>query len=192
MRTYRTVAKAVPRQSCTDVSEAVAMASVPKLWTHRKSSYGCAVPKMCGRVGGGTYGFSMPKPCGRFETVAKAVPRQSCTDVSEAVAMASVPKLRTHRKSSYGCAVPKMCGRVGGGTYGFSVLKPCGRIETVAKAVPRQSCTDVSEAVAMASVPKLRTYRKSSYGCAVPKMCGRVGGGTYGFSVPKPCVVSRR
>ena len=30
----------------------------------------------------------MPKPCGRIEAVAKALPHQSCADVSETVAMA--------------------------------------------------------------------------------------------------------
>ena len=40
----------------------------------------------------------MPKLCGRTGTVAKAVPAQSCTDVSEAVAMAFRAKaVQTYR-----------------------------------------------------------------------------------------------
>ena len=36
------------------------------------------------------------------------------------------------------------------------MTKPCGRIKTVAMALPRQSCADVSD---------------DSYGCAAPKLC---------------------
>ena len=58
-----------------------------------------------------------------------AFPHQSCADVSETVAMAFRAKaVRMYRDGSYGFAVPELC----------------GRIETVAMAVPRQSCADVS------------------------------------------------
>ena len=46
-------------------------------------SYGFAVPKLSGRVVDGRYGFVAPKLCGRIGTVAMAVSRQSCSDVSE-------------------------------------------------------------------------------------------------------------
>ena len=46
----------------------------------------------------GSYGFAAPKLCGRIGTIAKAVPHQSCTDMSD---------------GSYVCVAPKMCGRIG-------------------------------------------------------------------------------
>ena len=49
--------------------------------------------------------------------------------------------------------------------------KPCGRIGTVVMALLCRNC---------------------SYGCAALKLYGRVGGGSYGFAVPKPCGRIRR
>ena len=47
-----------------------------------------------------------------------------------------------------------------GEAWASSCLLLCGRIGTVAKAVPRQSCTNVSEVVAMVCRAKtVRTYR---------------------------------
>ena len=34
-------------------------------------------------------------------------------------------------------------------------------------------------------------YRNSSYGCAAPKLYGRVGGGSYGFGMPKLCTIEQ-
>ena len=44
--------------------------------------------KLCGRIVYGSNGFAVPMPCGRVGTVAMALSRQSCADVSLMVAMA--------------------------------------------------------------------------------------------------------
>ena len=79
----------------------------------------------------GSYGFAAPMCSNLSGTVAMALPRQSCADVSA--------------DDIYGCAAPKLCGRIGDDSYGYATPKLFGRIETVAKASRCQSSALSSE-----------------------------------------------
>ena len=73
------------------------------------------------------------------ETVAMALPRQSCADGRDGSYDCAAPKLRGRfGDGSYGFVVPKLCGRLGDSNR-CGALRLCGRIGTVAKALRRQS-----------------------------------------------------
>ena len=88
----------------------------------------------------GSYDFLVPKPCRRIGTVAIALSRQSCADVSLTVAMA----LRTKAVWRYR-TVAKAVTRQTVRTYRtIAKASRAKAVRTVAKAVSRQSCADVS------------------------------------------------
>ena len=91
------------------------------------------------------------------------------------------------------CRAPSCGGRIVDGSYGFVVPNSCASVSlTVAMALPCQSCAGVSLTVARALLYPIavRAYRTvaralpcqscadvsdDSYGCVVPKLCGRIG-----------------
>ena len=80
------------------------------------------------------------------ETVALALPCQSCADVSEKVAMAFRAKaVRTYRRRQLWLCHVKAVWTCWDGSYGCAVPKLFGRIETVAKALRCQSSALSSE-----------------------------------------------